>query len=432
MDTSGYIWYNKDTALDCEWLKMKSCHVKILTVLLAFLIFVSLWTGAGDPPEFLPQTPVLEEASSSEKPVAQAPKENAQKSEPLPPPKAEQAAEPELPMHVTLLAAGDNLIHNTIIKWARTVDAYDFSPAYESIKGLVQSADMAFINQETPMAGDSIAFSGFPRFNSPSNVAYAVRAAGFDIVNFANNHVLDKNEAGLLATLELLNRLELTVIGANRSEEERSRIRITEAGGVRFAWLSYTYGTNGIPVKHRWMVNLIDREVIEADVLAAKSQADAVIVSMHWGNEYKTRPSAQQKDLAKFLADLGVTLVIGHHPHVLEPVEWISGASGGETLVAYSLGNLISSQSRADTMLGGLLRVDFEITGGNVSISKADVVPVVTHFERGYRNFRIYPLWEYTPELAARHSLNSSGQRITSEYFSCLAEEILGEFSGAS
>ncbi len=392
---------------------LKTALLLTAAVLAAAITLLALRTVSGEPPDSLSTLP----------PATHTPEITPVEETTQPP-----SPEPEAARRVTLVAAGDNLIHNTIVRWAKTADAYDFSPAYSEIRGLVQSSDMSFINQETPMAGDNVPFSGYPRFNSPSNVAYGIRDAGFSIVNLANNHALDKNEPGLLATAELLNSLGMTVIGANRSENERSRVRLLEAGGVRFAWLSYTYGTNGIPFKNKWIVNLIDEETIKSDVESAKSQSDAVIVSMHWGEEYRAEPTQQQKDLAKLLADLGVALVIGHHPHVLESAEWITGSEGSRTFVAYSLGNLISSQDRADTMLGGILKAEFTVDGGRVSLTDAGVMPVVTHFERGYKNFRVYPLSQYTDELASRHFLRGSGAKITLKYFSDLAEKRLGEF----
>ena len=333
------------------------------------------------------------------------------------------------PKVITLIAVGDNLIHSSLIKWSKTETGYDFTPLYKNVKSLIASADIAFVNQEAPLGGADIAPSGYPLFNSPQEVGLALAETGFNIVNQANNHGLDQGAKAVVATADFWESVDgVEQIGINRSEEERAEILIQEVQGVKFAWLSYSYGTNGMPMREAYLMNLIDEERMREDIKRAKEISDAVIVSIHWGNEYQLQPSQEQRRLAQFLADQGVLLVIGHHPHVIQTMERLSGAEGNETLIMYSLGNFISAQERRDTMLGGLLAVSFSYDGTEVKIAACGALPLVTHYESGHKNFSIYPLEEYSSELAGKHYVNNFGSPITPEHFESLAAGIWGEY----
>jgi len=328
---------------------------------------------------------------------------------------------------LSLVAVGDNLIHDTIYKWAKTEGGYDFRPMYTQIKGLVQAADIAFVNQEAPLSALHDP-SGYPMFNSPQEVGLALADTGFQIVNQANNHGIDKGERGVLSTVDFWEGIPgVMMIGFNRSEEERGIVRVQEIEGLKLAWLAYSFSTNGIRIPEPYLMNMIDREAMAADIREAKRLADAIIVSLHWGNEYEHQPNREQKDLAQFLADQGVLLIIGHHPHVIQPVEWLEGQNGNRMLVAYSLGNFVSSQNRANRMLGGMLSCDILFRDGEVSLENAGVIPLVTHYESGYKNYSIYPLKDYTPELAGRHLVGKT-ERLSIDYFDSLSRQVLGEF----
>lgn len=330
---------------------------------------------------------------------------------------------------ITLVAVGDNLLHIPIVRWCQTAEGYDFEPLYRQVKDLVQAADFAFVNQEAPLGGEGFAPSGYPTFNSPQEAGTALATTGFNIVNQANNHGLDKGAKAVLATVDFWSQVaDVTMIGFNRNEEERRQVAVTEARGYRFAWLAYSYGTNGMPMRDAYLMNLIDGAAMAADIAAAKEVADAVIVSMHWGNEYQFSASPQQRELAQFLADQGVTLVIGHHPHVIQPLEWIKGRDGNQTLVSYSLGNFISNQARRGTMLGGMLSVTFTCDETGVTIAECGVLPLVTHYESGYINYGVFPFYGYTEELARRHYINKLDKAISLEWLDDLATEVLGDF----
>ena len=336
--------------------------------------------------------------------------------------------EPE-PRRVTLVAVGDNLLHMPIIRWCATADGYDFTPLYREVKELVLGADMAFVNQESPLGGEGFATSGYPLFNSPREAGEALADTGFNVINQANNHALDKGEEALLATADFWQGVPgVTAIGINRNEEERYSVAVLEAHGCRFAWLSYSYGVNGMPMPQGYLLDLIDEAAMAGDIARARDLADAVIVSLHWGGEYQPAPDPKQRELAQFLADQGVILVIGHHPHVPQPLEWLEGKDGRSTLVMFSLGNFVSGQSRREAMLGGMLSVVFLAGEDGVVIEDCGVIPLVTHYERGYREYCVYPLYNYTEDLARRHYINQWGRPVSADYFSGLAYEAWGEY----
>jgi len=333
------------------------------------------------------------------------------------------------PKRVSLIAVGDNMMHGSVIKWAKTAGGYDFSPLYRNITETVKAADIAFVNQEAPMGGDDIAPSGYPLFNSPQEVGLALAEAGFNVVNHANNHGVDKGAKAVIATANFWQGIDdVSYIGISTSEAERDSITVIEKDGLKFAFLAYSYGTNGMPVKDPYLINLIDRDLIEADVLKAREISDAVIVSMHWGNEYELKPSAEQRGLARFLADLNVALVIGHHPHVIQPVEWVDGKDGNKTLVAFSLGNFISSQDRTETMLGGMLSLTFEGKADGITISEAAVIPLITHYDKSYKNYYVYRLSDYPTELEAKHFLTGVKKNFSIDYLKRLSQDVLGDF----
>ena len=223
---------------------------------------------------------------------------------------------------LTFLAAGDNLFHDTVINSSKVNGTHDFSPIYSEVKGIIKKADLAFINQETVMAGESFGYSGFPNFNTPQTLAHTLADTGFDIVNIANNHAMDMGEKGLIATLDFLDTIDsFTVIGARKSGDSQ---KIITKNNITLGFLSYTFSLNGytLPKHNPNLVSMVNKEKMSQEISVLRPLCDFLIVSMHWGDEYRLiEPNGYQKDLALFLAERNVDLIIGHHPHVLQYFE---------------------------------------------------------------------------------------------------------------
>lgn len=262
---------------------------------------------------------------------------------------------------VSLAAVGDLLIHDRVYNEAKTEDGYDFMPMMKKMQPYIEDATVAIANQETMIGGVEIGLSSYPSFNSPTEVGDGVKELGFDIVSIANNHTLDRGEEAIMRAINHWNAIDIPYVGAYESPEDAKEIRVIETEeGISLAFVAYTYGTNGIPVPagKDYLVNLIDKEKIAADIAEAKELADVVVTSLHFGDEYELMPSDAQKDLVQFVADAGTDIVLGHHPHVLQPMEWVEGKDGNETFVVYSLGNFFSGQYDFIKQTGGILHVD--------------------------------------------------------------------------
>ena len=331
---------------------------------------------------------------------------------------------------VTLVAVGDNLIHNTLIDAGEQENgSRDYTSFYENIKSDISAADIAVINQETMLGGSSFAYAGYPCFNTPWEVGDAAINAGFDIFTCATNHSLDVGYAGIEQECKYFDsHPEVTHVGTNDSEEDYNSVVYYEKNGIKFAILNYTYGTNGIsiPESKPWCVNMMDKEKITADVNAAKQNSDVVIVFPHWGTENSTSVSDYQRDYIKLFSELGVDIVIGTHPHVLQPVEWVENEqTGKKMLVYYSLGNFISHQTSLNQLCGGMAQITVEKRGEEISITSAKLTPVVCWYKSSSGRFRfsVYKLSDYTEELGSSHAQNGA----TPEYFEKYAKEIVSE-----
>jgi len=332
--------------------------------------------------------------------------------------------EPEI-YSITFIAVGDNLFHESLINSHLTKGVYDFSPIYTEIKTIVQNADLAFINQETVMAGESFGYSGYPAFNTPQSLAKTHLDTGFDIINLANNHAMDKGAAGLKSTLDYLNTIpEFTVIGARK---EGPSERIITKNNITLGFLSYTFSLNGItlPKDNPNLVSMIERKKMEEEITSLRPLCDFLIVSMHWGDEYMLQPNKTQTDLAAFLAQLDVDLIVGHHPHVLQRVDKLPRPDGKETLCYYSLGNFASHQRERERIIGGMLSLTFvKKSTGELSIENYGIIPVITHYDRGFKNTKIYPLYAYTEELLNAHGLKNFEKGLSFEFFNGVTDRL--------
>lgn len=338
--------------------------------------------------------------------------------------------DPYLGVEITFVAAGDNLIHPNIYQDAQSRGTaekeYDFLPMYTDVADIIAEADFAFINQETLMAGESYGYSGYPTFNSPQQLGYDLVTLGFDIVGLANNHMLDRGDGGLYDNVQFWNSLPVTTIGASVGEAEPAFL---EKDGVTIGMLSYTYGTNGIMQKADAAVKVpyIDRERIASDLAAlAESEPDITIVSMHWGIENVTTPSDEQRELAQMLADAGVDVILGHHPHCLQPIEWLTGKDGNRTLCIYSLGNLLSGMARPINQVGGFLGFSIVSDGeGGLKIDNVSFQPTVFYYGPGWYNTHLYLLEDYTEEIAATHGVQLSGYTLTVAEAQAIVENVI-------
>jgi poly-gamma-glutamate synthesis protein (capsule biosynthesis protein) len=336
--------------------------------------------------------------------------------------------EPAAPSFLTLVAVGDNLFHEPLLKAFKGEEGYDFAPIYEIVKPLIEGADLAFINQETVLGRESFGYSGYPRFNTPQALAKNLAGAGFDIINQANNHIMDKGEEGIHDTIAAWDGIPgVTYLGIHRSQEEReNRKVIIEKNGIRVGFLTYTYGTNGLslPQDKPYLVSLIDRKTMAAEIGALRPLCDFLVVSMHWGEEYTPDPVAGQIALAEFLAKQDVDLVIGHHPHTLQPQSSIPRPNGKEMLCFYSLGNFMSSQTRTDTLFGGLMYVKLSKKDGNIRVADTGIIPVVTHYEQGFSGFRVYPLYLYTGEFIKKHRFYHEKTGLNTDYINSVLNKL--------
>ena len=319
---------------------------------------------------------------------------------------------------VSLVMVGDNLIHSSIYKDAKRLaggNGYDFKPIIEYIKEKVQNYDLAYYNQETVLGGSELGVSDYPTFNSPQEAGDAMLDAGFNLVSLATNHTMDRGEKAVLASNEYWKKHEneALAVGTYSSEEERNKVQIREKNGIKYAMLSYTYGTNGISVPNGkeylvnvWPTNLsindpsrdkeyqAYKEQVKKDIEAVRNQVDVLMVAMHWGVEYTHNPTEYEKDSAKFLADNNVDIVIGAHPHVIQPVTWID-----DTLVIYSLGNFVSAQlqdQNYNKMVGLMTSVNITKTvkDGKTEIKIDDVKNelIFTYYNKNsWSNFKVIP-----------------------------------------
>ncbi len=312
---------------------------------------------------------------------------------------------------VRMLAVGDNLIHEPIYNQAlaRTSDgSYDFLPVYENLADTIAAADIAVINQETMMA-ESYDVSTYPCFNTPVVMASQLSELGFDVLTIANNHMLDKQSFGLIETLDLIDKTPgLTSAGAFRGREEYDRVKTVTVNGISFAFLSYTEHTNGITIpdeKESYIVYLDELDDVRMQVEAAEKVADVVVVSMHAGIEYSDEENDVQRDFAQNVVNWGADVVIGTHPHTLQPVEYLTNNNGKEVPVLYSLGNFVSAQNKVKRLVGGMANLTFtknQVTG-EVTVSKPQLDIVITHYGAGFSGIKLYRLADYTPALAAAH-----------------------------
>lgn len=300
------------------------------------------------------------------------------------------------PVDVSIVFAGDAMQHIAQVNSAkRAGDLYDYSECFTEVKDYVSSADYAVLNFETTLGGKP--YTGYPCFSTPDSYADALAAAGFDLFLNANNHTLDRGYKGLIKTIETLDKKNISHIGTyvNKSSREMSVPYIKNIKGIKIAFLNYTYGTNGIKPTNGVKVNYIDTLQIKQDIVKSREGgAEVITVAIHWGEEYNLLPNRSQKKLADFLCNQGVDLIIGGHPHVIQPMEIRhSEKYNKDCLVVYSLGNFISNMKTTDTRGGAMVKVILERNVlGKVKIKTANYSLVFTLQPDGKHNYRVVPV----------------------------------------
>ncbi|MBR0405165.1 MAG: CapA family protein [Eggerthellaceae bacterium] len=319
---------------------------------------------------------------------------------------------------VTFVAVGDNLPNETIGLYAdkkagKEEDGkYDYTSLFQYVKPYIQAADLAYIDQETHVGGDDLGPSGYPSFNTTDEMADAVVDSGFDFVASATNHSYDWGYFGALEhSLAVWEKQPVAFTGTAVTAEQYNRIATLERNGIVFALLNYTYGVNGYTQDElpEYAVNFIDKSRISSDVERARKVADVVLVAMHWGTENLMEADEDQEDLAQFLADLDVDIVLGSHPHVIGPMKWVqnSKGSGHKTLVAYSLGNFIADHDEPydKNVLEGMLSCEFVREQGSTDVQVENVkwTPLIFHTDANRTVFAVYPLDDYTEKLAKKN-----------------------------
>ncbi|MDE7402755.1 MAG: CapA family protein [Muribaculaceae bacterium] len=311
------------------------------------------------------------------------------------------AASPGEPQSAELLFAGDAMQHQAQLDAAKAAaggHGYDYSDCFTLIAPEITAADYAVCNLEVPLGGGPD-YTGYPCFSAPDSYAVALKDAGFDMFLTANNHCLDRRDRAARRTIAALDSLGIDHVGTyHDAADRRAKVPfIKNINGIRVGFLNYTYGTNGIPPREGVEVSLIDRDAMAREIKATRDAgAEIVVVAVHWGIEYVLLPNKSQKDLADFLVNQGVDMIIGGHPHVIQPLRVVRNEKENkDVLVVYSLGNFISNMKTADTRGGALVRARVERgTDGKARFVKADYDTFLSAKPGGaLRNFQIIPSW---------------------------------------
>lgn len=362
-------------------------------------------------------------------------------------------------MKATLVAVGDNLIHQSVydagmLKPSEADGTRDYSTLYEHIKPYVQEADISVINQETICGGDENGFQDYPRFNTPSDLINDMVDTGFNVVLQASNHSMDMGLDGLLHAYDFwkTEHPEVMMIGITKEEKEEEEIPVLTVNGIRIAMLNYSYShnSNHFSTNAEGHLNMLcafdekSRQIdfhtinpkVISDIEKAEKLADFTIVFPHWGTEYVLTETKQESDFAALMVQAGADLIIGAHPHVCQPVKWVETENGNRGLCYYSLGNFTSAQDGLAQMMGCMASLTIQKDGSGTHIDEASIkaIPLVTHFVYPGINHSVltettYLLDEYTEELAAVHGLKRVWhQTITKEKLMNLAEQTFGEF----
>ena len=339
----------------------------------------------------------------------------------------------EEPKSFTFIGVGDNLYHGALYYRQRMAgNGYNFDTYYDGTREYSENADLAYINMETICNGDEhYELSSYPLFNGPKEVIDAVYNAGFDWWSISSNHSLDTGANGLLEQLNTIHEKypDIITTGSHTSLEDKNTPIVKEINGIKVGFLGYTYGLNGliVPEDKEWLVSMIDKNQMKIDMEALSKVSDIQMVAMHWGVEYSTSISEEQKDLTKYLNELGAEVIIGTHPHVIEPAEIYHGENQ-DTLVYYSLGNYTSAQDAAPRMVGGMasFTVNYDPNTFKTSFTDVKFIPTVTWFDGGFNDWKTYTLADYNNDLYATHR-HVYDFDLSKEWVTNFVKEVMGE-----
>ena len=349
---------------------------------------------------------------------------------------------PEENQEYTIVMVGDVLLHTPVEESCRQEDgSYNYDSLFAHTKDVISEADLALVNQEVIIGGAELGISGYPCFNADFGLCDSLVEAGFDVICHATNHALDKGRAGLLSCAKHWKESypQITVLGIHDTKDTSTAYGadpvILEVGDIRIAVLNYTYGTNGIalPADMPFGVDLLKEAQVEADIRRAEEIADFTIVCPHWGTEYRLVPDASQEKWTKLFLENGADLVLGTHPHVIEPVEWVRDEeTGHEMLVYYSLGNFVNWTSGtgkgvANRMVGGMAEVTIgRLDTGEVKVTSYGIRPLVSHVTSGAEGVTAYFLEDYSEKLAAENEIVFQDSDFSREYCVDLCDQVWG------
>lgn len=366
--------------------------------------------------------------------IVQKPMEEAAREEEQARLEAEERARTPIITTADVIAVGDNLYHSRLYNSGMNTDPWNYDHVYQYVTDDVQAADVAIIDQETVLTSDHNSVSTYPSFATPTEVADAVIKAGFDVIQHASNHIDDYGYDFMQQTFDFWKTKypEIPILGIHETQEDADSIKTITVNDITIAFLNYTYGTNnsGAGEGREYAIDIFDKAKITASIQRAKEVSDCIIFIAHWGTEDETMPNEFQKQWATFLLQQGVDVIIGGHPHVLQPYGRMSDEQGNEMVVFYSLGNFVSTQQELPELLGGMAKFTIQKTVLNgetsIEILSPKVDPLVMHYNHNYGIYAAYMLEDYTEELASQHSVRELiGDEFTLENLYKKYEEIM-------
>lgn len=323
-----------------------------------------------------------------------------------------------------VMVVGDIMMHSPITTsgYDAKTGSYDFSSIFSEVDPIFDQADLVIGNLETPVAGSQVGYSGYPRFNAPTELIYDLKEAGIDVLTTANNHSLDQWETGAINTINNLDQAGILHTGTFKSQEDKDTPLVIDVNGIKIGLIAYTYGTNGIPIPEDkpYLVNILDLKSIENDVKKLKSKnADYIIAMIHYGNEYQRIPSSEQIEWTDKMLELGVDFVLGSHPHVVQPLKLTEGnLTDSDSGVIYSLGNFLSNQRSNWKDYGIILDLKLEknLITQKIELTDVNVIPtyVDIYWSKGKKEYKIIPIVE---ESGLDETIISNGNELIDHVF---------------